>query len=198
VTKASLIGDVHGDVDRLRALLQRVGEESDRTIVLLGDYVNRGPDPAGVLDLLSNLRERVGDRLVLLEGNHDRAFREFLAGADISRLLAMGGATTVRSYLGMVQGEVSATLRASVPQRHVALLESLQPMWSTDELIALHQWPDEKIDVGDRFAVLGHYLQPDHQPHVDETAAYLDTGCGSDPDGVLTCFRYPEGDWHSV
>jgi len=135
---------------------------------------------------------------VLLEGNHDRAFREFLAGGEIAHLLAMGGATTALSYLGMVQGEISGRLRASVPERHIEVLDSLQAMWCTDDLVALHQWPEDKIEVGARFAVLGHYPQPDHRPRIDDTTAYLDTGCGSDPEGVLTCFRFPEGDWHSI
>ena len=107
MTRVSLIGDVHGDVARLTAMLDIVEAETDRMVVLLGDYVNWGPDPAGVLELLSRRQVRLGDRLVLLEGNHDRAFREFLDGGDIALLLAMGGAATVRSYIGAARGELS-------------------------------------------------------------------------------------------
>jgi serine/threonine protein phosphatase 1 len=198
MTRVSLIGDVHGDVARLTAMLDIVEAETDRMVVLLGDYVNWGPDPAGVLELLSRRQVPLGDRLVLLEGNHDRAFREFLDGGDIALLLAMGGAATVRSYIGAARGELSGRLRASVPQSHIRVLKSLQPMWCTDDLLALHQWPEDHIEIGSRYAVLGHYPQLDHRPRIEEHAAYLDTGCGSDPDGVLTCLRFPEGDWHSL
>ena len=148
MTRVSLIGDVHGDVARLTAMLDIVEAETDRMVVLLGDYVNWGPDPAGVLELLSRRQVRLGDRLVLLEGNHDRAFREFLDGGDIALLLAMGGAATVRSYIGAARGELSGRLRASVPQSHIKVLKSLQPMWCTDDLLALHQWPEDHIEIG--------------------------------------------------
>jgi serine/threonine protein phosphatase 1 len=198
MTRAFLIGDVHGDAARLKTMLNIVEKETDRTVVLLGDYVNRGPNPARVLGLLSSLQRRLGDRLVLLEGNHDRVFREFLQGADIAHLLAMGGATTVRSYLGMARGEISGRLRASVPESHVKVLKSLESMWCSDDVVALHQWPEHRIEIGSRYVVLGHYKQPNHRPSIDGHAAYLDTGCGSDRDGVLTCLSFPEGDWHSV
>ena len=197
MTRLTAVGDVHGDAKRLVAVLDEVESDEDRTIVLLGDYVNLGPEPATVLDVLCARKRRLGDRLVLLEGNHDRVFREFLQGADIAELLAMGGATTIRSYIGEPRGEVSGALRASVPREHVDLLCSLQPRWTSERVIALHQWPAEHIDVGGRFVVLGHYYQPSHEPYIDEHAAYLDTGCGSDPSGVLTYFRFPEGDWHA-
>ena len=195
MTRIAAVGDVHGDAKRLVALLDEVEFDAGRTIVLLGDYVNVGPDPARVLEVLCTRKRRMGDRLVLLEGNHDRVFREFLEGADIATLLAMGGATTVRSYIGEARGEVSRVLRASVPQEHVELLRSLKPSWANDQVIALHQWPPEHLDVGDRFAVLGHYYQSSHEPYIDDHVAYLDTGCGLDPAGVLTCFNYPERSW---
>jgi serine/threonine protein phosphatase 1 len=191
-----LIGDVHGDAERIRAALDDAEKDEDRTIVLLGDYVNLGPNSAGVLDVLCACRRRIGDRLVLLEGNHDRVFRQFLDGAPIAQFLAMGGATTVQSYIGQPRGEVSRTLRASVPREHVELLRTLEGKWVGEEVVALHQWPTQQMDIGSRFAVLGHYYQPSHKPYIGKNVAYLDTGCGSDPEGVLTCFRFPERDWH--
>lgn len=196
MTRLAAVGDVHGDKKRLVALLDDVESDKERTIVLLGDYVNLGPDPAGVLDVLCARKRRLGDRLVLLEGNHDRVFRQFLEGADIAELLAMGGATTVRSYIGQPRGDVSGVVRASVPHEHLELLRSLEPSWTSGEVVALHQWPAERMDLRSRFTVLGHYYQPHHKPFIDKQFAYLDTGCGSDPSGVLTCFRFPERDWH--
>lgn len=196
MTRLAAVGDIHGDVKRLVRLLDEAESDTERTIVLLGDYVNLGPDPAGVLEVLSTRKRRLGDRLVLLEGNHDRAFRKFVEGEDISQLLAMGGATTVRSYIGDPHGDVSGLLRASVPRHHVELLRSLEPIWLGDDVIGLHRWPAERIDLGGRFAILGHYYQPNQQPFIDDHVAYLDTGCGSHPSGVLTCFHFPERDWH--
>src|SRR5215217_6122471 len=46
------IGDIHGRLDLLTTLLAQIEQhraERDRTIVLLGDYIDRGPDSAGVI-----------------------------------------------------------------------------------------------------------------------------------------------------
>jgi hypothetical protein len=60
-----LIGDVHGCLDELLALLARCGRSSEDRIVLVGDLVAKGPDSAGVVQWA---RES-GAEAVL--GNHD-------------------------------------------------------------------------------------------------------------------------------
>lgn len=195
-TGAAFVGDVHGESEKLAAVLRRL-RPTDRIIVLLGDYVNYGPDSRGVLDLLVAERAALGDRLVLLAGNHDEAFLTFLNGGDLGPLLALGGAPTVTSYLGNPVGPVSAQLRAAVPLEHRALLAELAPSWRSPGVIALHRWPKQPVDVSD-FVVLGHYRQPGGQPAVSDKAAYIDTGCGRDADGKLTCLLFPELDWFAI
>jgi Calcineurin-like phosphoesterase len=62
-----LIGDVHGCVDELQALLAAAGVTPQDRVVLVGDLVAKGPDSRGVVRLA---RER-GFQAVL--GNHDAA-----------------------------------------------------------------------------------------------------------------------------
>ncbi len=87
----AIVGDVHGCVDPLRAALddlQRLG----RRIILVGDYVNRGPDSHLVLALLAIARVQLGDRLVLLRGNHEVALLEILlTGQPAAFLRHRGG-----------------------------------------------------------------------------------------------------------
>jgi serine/threonine protein phosphatase 1 len=194
--KLAFIGDVHGGLDRLSLVLEHL-DGSDRTTVLLGDYVNVGPDAAGVLDLLVERKRDLGDRLVLLAGNHDLAFLDFLRGGDLAPLLAMGGATTVTSYLGSPAGEVTAQLRRAVPSSHRRLLEQLGSTWRGEQVMAMHKWPLHRVDVDGLFVVLGHYFQERRVPSINTSVAYIDTGCGSYPDGVLTCLLMPERDWFS-
>lgn len=63
------IGDIHGRLGALRTLLLKLDPEKDR-LVFLGDYVDRGPDSAGVLDLLVQVAMEC-PRTVFLRGNHD-------------------------------------------------------------------------------------------------------------------------------
>ena len=166
--------------------------------MLLGDYVNYGPDSRGVLELLVSATEELGNRLVLLEGNHDRALLTFLRGGDLGSLLAIGGAPTVRSYVGSPRGNVSCAFRAAVPQAHRGLLSQLRPSWTMDGVLAIHKWPKAPIDRQARFVVLGHYHQQGGVPFIGDTEAYIDTGCGWDEDGNLTCLLFPERDWFVV
>ncbi len=74
------IGDLHGDIGALRTLLSRLPSlDATDTIVFLGDYVDRGPDSAGVLDHLRFvLPSQTPARIVCLRGNHEDAWLQVL------------------------------------------------------------------------------------------------------------------------
>lgn len=62
-----ILGDIHGCAEELHELLERLAPGPEDTIVSCGDLLHRGPDPAGVCELLAG----VGARFVL--GNHEVA-----------------------------------------------------------------------------------------------------------------------------
>ena len=79
------IGDVHGYADELEAIQHRVlaeistGTMRRSTIVYLGDYIDRGPDSARTLDLLTvNPPDDENIRRVYLTGNHDQYLLELV------------------------------------------------------------------------------------------------------------------------
>ena len=92
------IGDIHGCLTALTTLLDFVAPAADDRLIALGDYVDRGPDSRGVLDLLIALHAR--GRLVALRGNHDEMMLEARAGPteNHSMWLACGGLHTLQSY----------------------------------------------------------------------------------------------------
>lgn len=63
------IGDIHGCSHELASLLSAIAPQPDDTIIPLGDYVDRGHDSKGVLDLLLDLSSRC--RVVPVLGSHD-------------------------------------------------------------------------------------------------------------------------------
>lgn len=80
-----LVGDIHGQIGKLEkvwtALSQALGEEefTHAKVIFLGDYIDRGPDPKGVLEWLSTLDARCPDQEhVFIAGNHDFACACFL------------------------------------------------------------------------------------------------------------------------
>jgi hypothetical protein len=98
-----IVGDVHGCRAELSALLARVGFAAGDRLVMVGDLVVRGPDPAGTLDLLAE----VGARSV--RGNHE------------DRLLR------VRAGDAPANSAQRAVIGALAP-RHWAVIEAL-PLW---------------------------------------------------------------------
>ena len=56
--RAIAIGDIHGHATALKALVLAIQPQPDDTLVLLGDYVDRGPDSRSVLDELIKLSHR--------------------------------------------------------------------------------------------------------------------------------------------
>src|SRR3954449_801350 len=77
------IGDIHGRLDLLSALLAQIEQHRagrDRTIVFLGDYIDRGPDSVGVVATVRSLQAREPHAIVCLKGNHEdlmlRAYRD--------------------------------------------------------------------------------------------------------------------------
>src|SRR5688572_10672501 len=80
------IGDVHGRRDLLEVLIAAIDEDdkargpADTSVVLLGDLVDRGPDSAGVLDLVRNWPSR--SRLHVLSGNHEQMFLRSLRDVE--------------------------------------------------------------------------------------------------------------------
>ena len=81
------IGDIHGRSDLLAALIDEAAREpklrDKRTIVFLGDLVDRGSDSLGAIDLAMAAKARVGaDEEIALMGNHETMMRLALDSRD--------------------------------------------------------------------------------------------------------------------
>jgi serine/threonine protein phosphatase 1 len=109
------IGDIHGCLRALDALLAAVSPRPADLVVTLGDYVDRGPDSRGVLDRLVALHAT--GRLVPILGNHDQMMLDARSGDPEKQWwLTDYGVETLASY-----GE-GASLD-SVPRAHWDFLE---------------------------------------------------------------------------
>lgn len=99
------VGDIHGRLDLLDDLLRRIEEDaarstgdSERILIFLGDYIDRGPASRGVVDrLLEGPLD--GFTTVRLMGNHEEALLSFLdSTSDGLDWLTFGGLETLLSY----------------------------------------------------------------------------------------------------
>jgi serine/threonine protein phosphatase 1 len=91
------IGDVHGRYDLLAPLLDRLMGGSD-PVVLLGDYINKGPDSARVLRLLQ--QATATGQVIALRGNHEDLLLKYLVRPRVlnDTFLGYGGTATLTSF----------------------------------------------------------------------------------------------------
>jgi serine/threonine protein phosphatase 1 len=146
------IGDVHGRRDllgRMHALILADARDfKGQTIALyLGDFIDRGPDSAGVIDdlLAAPLK---GFRTIHLMGNHEDMLLAFLEDASVGPVwLFNGGDQTLRSYgiepepdfaEGADLAYLQSQLRALLPSRHLKFLRALSLSFALGDYFFVH------------------------------------------------------------
>ena len=131
------IGDIHGESALLADLLRQIhaAARTGDSLVLLGDYINRGPDSRGVIDLILAQRQGWPGPVITLMGNHEQMLRDNLLhkspGTWMRYRQAMTGEPTCRSYgaedLSLVRFE------AHLPPEHRRFIVEELPLWHEDE-----------------------------------------------------------------
>lgn len=127
------IGDIHGCLDKLVTLHAMIAQDLaarpvEKPLLLhIGDYVDKGPDSAGVLDRLTAATPPVpGLAMVNLMGNHERTMLDALAGerASITDWLHTGGREALASW--GADPDDPAGWAARIPARHQEFVRGLK------------------------------------------------------------------------
>lgn len=146
------VGDVHGRLDLLDILLEKIAEDdarrgsSDTEIIFLGDLIDRGPASAGVVERLRTLSES-DRRFRFLSGNHEEVFLKTLSGdlKAMKLLIRIGGKETIFSY-GVTPDEYAACdfdellclMRSNIQQQHLEFIGSFEEYIETGDYIFVH------------------------------------------------------------
>jgi serine/threonine protein phosphatase 1 len=205
-----VIGDIHGCLQALTTLLEQVRPTAEDELVTLGDYIDRGPDSRGVLDLLIELYG--GGRLVPLRGNHDEMMMAAREGRERRMWLACGGRQTLESY-GMHGADAEEMQK--IPDRHwVFLAYDCRDWYETEDRIFVHGGLDPNLEMrrqsaetlrweklyapvnhcSGKLVVCGHTRQPDCRPRREGNTVWVDTGV-YDASGWLTCLDVTSGEF---
>lgn len=147
------IGDIHGCYDLMKALLAKIAADSAihargrrPILVFLGDYVDRGPQSAQVIEALVWLKRRPDLEVRLLKGNHEQAMLAFLDEPERwAAWMTFGGRETLQSY-GVVAPDQMPTaliqardeLMLMMPAAHLRLLERLELMLGIGDYALVH------------------------------------------------------------
>jgi serine/threonine protein phosphatase 1 len=212
-----VIGDIHGCARELERLLDALPLAAADTLACVGDYIDRGPEPRAVVDMLLAVRERSGLASVFLKGNHEDMCLGYLGrGGNWGEAWCMnGGATTLRSY-GVDAAASGAEAVASFPAAHLDFLDKLVPSHLAGDHLLVHagvdpdlpwaqQDPEDLLWIREQFIGRPHVLPQTivfgHTPHrqvlVDLPYKIgIDTGCVYG--GMLTCLEVRERVLHQV
>ncbi|MDE2581436.1 MAG: serine/threonine protein phosphatase [Rhodospirillales bacterium] len=197
------VGDVHGCAGQLARLHAAIAEDLGRRpvaaplVLHIGDYVDRGPDSAGVLAcLLAGPDLPDGVDVVNLMGNHERTMLDALEGdrAAGTDWLFQGGRPTLESY-GLDPDGAREGWMAGLPAGHAAFLRGLALRHAEGGYLFVHagirpgvtladQAPEDLLRIRQPFlyteqdlgAVVVHGHTPVKAPVVRANRIAIDTG----------------------
>ncbi len=208
------IGDVHGCADRLRALHREIAADlaarpvAEAEVVHIGDYIDRGPDSAGVIETLLQpfpaAGGRPGPRVVTLMGNHEDMMLTSLTDPEAApHWLSNGGDIALESW-GVPLRARARDWAAALPPRHLAFLRGLPLLHAAGGYLFVHAglrpntplgrqsrldmlWIREPFLSSDGAlpAVVVHGHTPAGEPVIRHNRIGIDTGAFRD--GPLTC-----------
>lgn len=151
-----VIGDIHGRLDLLNALLDRV--DQNRKLVFVGDYLDRGPQSAQVINRLIGLQSKGRARCLI--GNHEAMFLGFVDAPERGGgWLRSGGVETLASYGVEGVGEwadlearqdAHRDLLKNLPLEHLAFLFSLKSGMVSGNVLISHAGANPSVPVGEQ------------------------------------------------
>jgi protein phosphatase len=227
-----IVGDVHGCCDELELLLEQLGyvvawaadrsvtvsPPAGRTLVFVGDLVDRGPRSPDVLRIAMSMA--AAGTALCVEGNHDNKFSRWLGGAHVKVAHGLQASidqmaeedpafrARVRAYLSSLPiylwldgGRLvvaHAGLKAEMAGKEGGKVKSFALYGDTTGETDGYGSPVRRNwaleHPGDPAIVYGHVAAPDVQA-VNNTWC-IDTGCCFG--GKLTALRWPEREIVSV
>jgi serine/threonine protein phosphatase 1 len=216
------VGDIHGRLDLLNNVHQLIDQDKNLrkpkqpVEVYLGDYIDRGPDSAGVVSHL--IARGLDAHAIFLRGNHEQFLLDFLQGAEcweqwkdigaIPSLLSYGVAPALLSRDTPQEG-IRRALAEHLPTEHSRFYGDTEPYLEAGPYLLVHaglrpgiklqhqaiadllgiraEFLDYEGDFG-RIVVHGHTPVP--KPDLRPNRINIDTGAFAT--NLLTCIKIDE------
>lgn len=213
------VGDIHGSSKSLRELLIRISPTKRDLLVFLGDYINRGPDSKGVIDILLELGNTTNAKFIM--GNHDEMLLGALSGGkDNIKFFSKFGQDTIDSYKlnfevrnfprehalffadldEFVESENFMFVHASIdPFRELMQQMSTHLRWTTISSVLKDKCKSDKFPhFSGKTLICGHDADTMVRRYDKHKIICIDTGCMVKEAGSLTAFNVLDGSIISV
>ncbi len=200
-----VIGDIHGCLTLLKRLIDKIpwDPEKDR-LIFVGDYIDRGEDPKGVIDFILELK-RISEKVDCILGNHEAMLLDYLKGKNRELYLFNGGTVTLASYRFSRKNEDDPL----IPEDHLRFFNELKPYIELENYYIVHagfrpgikiedqsledmiwiryEFIESDYDFGKK-VIFGH--TPMQEPLIMQNKIGIDTGAVYG--NKLTCIQLPE------
>ncbi len=213
------IGDIHGYYDAYKTLYDQLkikikeAPEKLHIIIFLGDYIDRGPDSARIIESLRTLQHDLIQHVFLM-GNHEYGFLGYMDDPEgHENWLDYGGIETAQSYGCLINKKPALAseatifqrkLKERVPTEHVSFLHSLQYISIKGDYAFVHAGIQPNVSLGqqkkqdmrfirepflswsephEKCIVHGHTIVK--KPEIHSNRINIDTGLFRN--GTLTC-----------
>lgn len=153
-----VITDIHGCNKTFVGLIDHLELEEQDTLYLLGDYIDRGPDSKGVLDIITTLQHN-GVDIRCLRGNHEQMMLSACKGElPEANWLMNGGHATLDSF-GVERLD-------EVPESYMDMMEQMGYYFELDDYLLVHAGfntdaPDPFADTHSMLWIRGHDFEPE-------------------------------------
>jgi serine/threonine protein phosphatase 1 len=155
------IGDIHGCIHALDALLDAIRPTLGDQLVVLGDFIDGGRDTKDVVHRLISLEREC--ELVVIEGNHEEMLLSAIENPKLRQhWLEVGGIHTLNSYAYL--GGIDA-----IPAEHLAFIQRARPWHETDRFLFTHANYDPELGMADQpdYLLRWALLEPPYPgPHI--------------------------------
>lgn len=178
-TRVTAIGDIHGQTERLIKLMKKVDKYREANpvendyIIFLGDYVDRGPNSAEIIEYLNTRRLKAKTSTtteVFLQGNHEDLLLESLTGESdrLDLWWRNGGKQTVQSYLSFCgfndselcdDKEMMSILRDHFPKKHRKFFKKLRDCYKVGPLLFVHAGIRMDVPIKDQSPADMHWIR---------------------------------------
>lgn len=221
---AYVVGDIHGEKDRLIFLLDAIEQHiidnkvQDAELIFVGDYIDRGPDSAGVLSEIMRLIERPGvfTKVTALKGNHEDMMVRGQYNRQYEGMWYMnGGLEAASSFVGkpITYAELTdyVDVRAVVGTTFYNFCRDLPEWYQTGHVCVAHAGIDDpealandhssdellwsrrlRVTPHNHYKLTVHGHTPMKRPMFGNGVAYIDTGAVFDENQPLTALFIPD------
>ena len=140
------IGDIHGNLTCLTAIIDSIKPDKNDTIVFLGDYVDRGLFSKQVIETIIDLKSKTN--VVTLRGNHEIMMLASKHDYDcFNQWMGYGGFDTVASYESSFEFK---NWHKQVPESHWEFLKNTTPYFENEKYIFVHASVDGEKEMDEQ------------------------------------------------